>query len=651
MVLTRPSLVDSSPDDRRPDPPVGPAPSWKRPDRFAIAARAFLLAATASLYLIGLGSGGWGNGYYAAAAQAGAESWRAMFFGALDSPGFTTLDKPPAATWVMSLSVRVFGLHPWSVLVPQALMGVAAVALLEATVRRQANAVTGLLAAAVFAVTPVAVRIFRFDDPDALLVLLLVAAAYAWVRAIESNRRRWVVLAGLAIGTAFLAKMAQALLVAPAFVVAFSVCAHGGLRQRLSRVALFGAVSMAAAGWWLVAVTVVPATQRPWVGGTTTNSVLDLALGYNGLGRLSGTRPAGDPTPPVVSGGAGPGRLFQSAMGGQGSWLLHAAMVGAVVLLWRARDRDRRDPRWSSVTLWGPWLFCAGTVISLSRGLIQPYYTLTLSPAIAALASAGAVELWRLRTTPAGRVALAALLAATAAWTDVLLCRVPSWQPWLRNSVPVAAVAIAGILLWPRAMQVSRVARSAAAGSVAVALAGPLAFSVVTAAAMPPDSLAFAGPVEREQLPGPPRQPCGARINESCAVVSRPGSLLWTSSPAPALTSLIARGADRYRWAAATVGANNAVGLQLASRHPVAAVGGYYGTDVGPTLAQFQQMAQSRRVHWFVDFGRFDTWPRTSPSTADRVTEWVRRNFPAQHVGRVAVYDLSRPATASNASR
>src|SRR3954447_16403261 len=272
----------------------GPAPrllvgqpggsQWVRPSLLA------LLLGAAVLYLWGLSANGYANEFYAAAAQAGSQSWKAWFFGSLDAGNSITVDKPPASLWVMGLSVRMFGLSSWALLVPQALMGVGTVALVVAAVRRTIGRPgPALLAGLVMALTPVAVLMFRFDDPDALLTLLLTAAAYAVVRALEGPRAaRWLALAGALVGFAFLAKMLQAFLVLPGFALAYLLFAHGGVRRRLGHLVLAGASMLAAGGWWVAVVQLWPAASRPYIGGSTDNSVVELALGYNGLSRLTG---------------------------------------------------------------------------------------------------------------------------------------------------------------------------------------------------------------------------------------------------------------------------------------------------------------------------------------------------------------------------
>ena len=173
------------------------------------------------LYLWGLGASGWANSFYSAAVQAGTKSWKAFFFGSSDAANFITVDKPPAALWVMELSARIFGVNSWSILVPQALEGVASVAVLYAAVRRSFRPGAALLAGLVLATTPVAALMFRYNNPDALLVLLLTVAAYATVRALERAGTWWLVLAMAAVGTGFITKMLQAFLVLPAIALVY----------------------------------------------------------------------------------------------------------------------------------------------------------------------------------------------------------------------------------------------------------------------------------------------------------------------------------------------------------------------------------------------------------------------------------------------
>ena len=284
-------------EQRAPSEPMPPAehprpdrPRWVRP------ALLTLLAVTAALYLWGLGAAGWANEYYAAAVQAGTQNWKALLFGSIDPGNAITVDKPPAALWVMGLSGRIFGFGTLSMLVPQALMGVASVALVYGAVRRAGGYGAGLLAGAVLALTPVAALMFRFNNPDALLVLLLVVAGYCVTRALDGASTRWVALAGTAVGFAFLAKLLQALLITPALALVVLVAMPGSVRQRLRDLVVGLVAMLVSAGWYLALVSLWPRDSRPYIGGSTDNSLLQLALGYNGLGRVFGGdgNPGGD---------------------------------------------------------------------------------------------------------------------------------------------------------------------------------------------------------------------------------------------------------------------------------------------------------------------------------------------------------------------
>ena len=200
----------------------------------------------------------------------------------------------------MGLSARLFGVNAWAILVPQALEGVATVGVLYLAVRRWFGPAAGLVAGAVVATTPVAALMFRFNNPDAALVLLLTLGAYAAVRAIESGATRWVVLTGVCVGLGFLAKMLQAFLVVPGFGLAFLVAAPGPLWLRVRRLVLAGVALAASAGWWVALVSLWPASSRPYIGGSQDNSLLNLIFGYNGFGRLTGNE-----TGSVGGGGAG----------------------------------------------------------------------------------------------------------------------------------------------------------------------------------------------------------------------------------------------------------------------------------------------------------------------------------------------------------
>ena len=483
-------------------PDAGPA--WARP------ALLVLLAVTAGLYLWDLGASGWANSFYSAAVQAGTRSWKAFFFGSSDSSNFITVDKPPAALWVMEISARIFGLSSWSILVPQALEGVAAVAVLYATVRRWASAGAGLVAAAVMALTPVAALMFRFNNPDALLVLLLCGAAYATTRAIEKGSTRWLIFAFSLVGLGFITKMMQAFLVVPGMAAAYFWAAPYSFWRRVRQLAAAGVAMVLSAGWWVAAVMLTPAADRPYIGGSQDNNLLNLIFGYNGFGRITGNESGS-----VVAGGArgtsgqwgptGLTRLFGSEMGSQISWLLPAALVLLAAVLIATCRQSRTSRTRASMVIWGGWLLVTGLVFSLAQGIIHPYYTVALAPAIGAIIGIGSWFLWARRSALWARVVMGATVAGTSVWGAILLDRVPSWHPWLRTAILVAGWAAGALLIVspylgrvfpePIAGVAGRVARSAVVGVAAMAvLAGPAAYTVATVATPHSGSIPSAGP-------------------------------------------------------------------------------------------------------------------------------------------------------------
>ena len=484
-------------------------PRWARPALFG------LLALTAVLYLWDLTRNGWANDFYAAAVQAGTKSWKAFFFGSFDSSSFITVDKTPASLWVMEISGRIFGFSQWSMLAPQALEGVGSVLLLYAAVKRWFGPPAGLVAGLVLALTPVAALMFRFNNPDALLVLLMTAAAYTLVRALENGRSKWLVLTGVLLGFAFLAKMLQAFLVVPGLAAAYLWAGPPRLVRRIWQTALMGAGIIVGAGWWIVAAELTPAADRPYFGGSTDNNILQLALGYNGLGRLTGNE-TGSIAGNGQGAGQGPGggqgsafggstgllRLFHSEFGGQVSWLLPTALISLAAMVWVSRRAVRTDRTRAAALLWGGWVLVTGLVFSYMNGIIHPYYMVALAPGIGALVGIGATALWQARPGRAARVVAASGILASALWAYVLLDRTPTWLPWLRWVVLVAGVAAAGLVLtgpWLGSVVRSRRGRLALAvvplGLALVAgLAGPAAYALDTAASAHSGAIPTAGP-------------------------------------------------------------------------------------------------------------------------------------------------------------
>ncbi|GAA4921604.1 glycosyltransferase family 39 protein [Actinoplanes utahensis] len=644
--------------------------AWIRPSLYA------LLLLTAVLYLWGLGASGWANAFYSAAVQAGSESWKAFFFGSSDAANSITVDKTPAALWIMALSVRVFGLSSWSILAPQALLGVATTGLLYATVRRGFGPAAGLIAGLVSALTPVAVLMFRFNNPDALLVLSMVAGAYTTVRAVETGATKWIVLTGVLVGFAFLAKQLQALLVVPAFGLAYLVAGPPRIGKRIVQLLLALAAMIASAGWYIAIVDLVPASARPYIGGSQNNSLLELTLGYNGLGRLNGEETGSVGNAASRWGAIGWTRMFDSEQGGQVSWLLPAALILLVAGLVVTARRARTDARRAALIIWGGWLLTTGLIFSFMQGIFHAYYTVALAPAIGAVVGMGAGLLWKRRDNLVAALTLAVAAAVTAWWSYTLLGRSADFLPWLRLPVLIVGLAAAVAL----ALSVRLPARPAlVAGIVAVVagLAGPAAYAVQTASEPHTGSIPSAGPAVaggRGAMPGGGRggpngggfPGGGARPQDGVPPAGGPrdggqrfgqggqdgrgargggmGGLLDAARVSEEVKALLERDADRYTWAAAAIGSQSASGYQLATEQPVMAVGGFNGTDPSPTLARFQQYVADGEIHYFIGGGGFARGGGNGGSDESAwISEWVTANFTPQTVGGTTLYDLTAP--------
>ncbi|MFC9002637.1 mannosyltransferase YkcB-related protein [Streptomyces microflavus] len=478
-------------------------PRWARPALYG------LLLAVALAYFYNLSASGYANSFYSAAVQAGSQSWKALFFGSLDSANAITVDKPPAALWPMALSVRLFGLNSWAILAPQVLMGVATAAVLNTAVRRRFGPVAGLIAVGVFALTPVAALMFRFNNPDALLALLMTVTVWCVLRALEQGRTKWLLWAGAAVGFAFLTKTLQAFLILPPLAVLYAVCAPVPVRKRLGQLALSALTMVVAGGWWVAIVELMPASSRPYVGGSQNNSFLELTFGYNGLGRLNG-----EETGSVGGGGGGGGRgggwgetgigrMFNSEVGGQIAWLLPAALILLVAGLWLTRKAARTDSARAAFLAWGGALVMTAAVFSFMAGIFHQYYTVALAPYIAALVAMGVAVLWEERSAWWPRAVLAGTVVVTVVWAYVLLGRTPEYLPWLRWAVPVGGVVAALGLLVVGRFGGRGLALAVVGLSFAASLAAPTAYTLSTLNSGHQGSIVTAGPSGGGGMGGP----------------------------------------------------------------------------------------------------------------------------------------------------
>ncbi|GAA3289535.1 hypothetical protein GCM10020295_01620 [Streptomyces cinereospinus] len=442
-----------------PGPAGRPLPRWAAP-----AALGGVLVLAAALYGWSLNSLGWGNSYYAAAAESMGRNWSNFLFGAYDPVGVLTVDKPPAALWPQVASTKLFGMHGWATILPQLLEGVAAVLLLHRTVRRWAGEGAALLAALVLTLTPITVAINRDNNPDTLLVLTLVAAAYALTRALQASSAGgraavwWLAGAGFLVGVGFLTKMLAAWMVLPAFTAAWLAGSAGPWLIRVRRLLIAGAVLLVSSLWWVVMVALWPG-ERPYVGGSENGTAWDLVLGYNGLGRVFGADGPGGGggfgAGGFFGGEPGLGRLFNDQVAGQISWLLPLCGMAlcvavAVAVLRRRGSAGSGDPLAASGwILWGTWLVVCGLVFALQEGTFHPYYTTQLAPAVAALTAGLATALVRAHRA-GGRWALpvgTGTVLVTVLWAVTVIRREPDWHGWLAWPVVLAGLGAAALLL------------------------------------------------------------------------------------------------------------------------------------------------------------------------------------------------------------
>ena len=679
-------------------------PRWARPAFLA------MLLVIALAYLWNLSASGYANSFYSAAVQAGSQSWKAFFFGSLDSANAITVDKPPATLWPMALSVRIFGLSSWAILAPQVLMGVATAGVLYAAVRRRFSAAAGLITMAVFALTPVAALMFRFNNPDALLALLMTATVYCVLRAFEGGRTKWLVWAGVAVGVAFLSKTLQAFLILPPLAVLYAVFAPVSVRKRFGQLGLAALATVVSAGWWVAIVELWPASSRPYIGGSQNNSFLELTFGYNGLGRING-----EETGSVGGGGGGGqgggwgetgiGRMFNSEIGGQISWLLPAALILLVAGVRLTRRAKRTDTARAAFLAWGGSLLMTTFVFSFMAGIFHQYYTVALAPSIAALAGMGASVLWEERGRWWAGAVLGVTVAATAVWSYVLLGRTPDYVPWLRWAVLAGGLAAAVGLLFA-----ARLGRALALGAVglglAASLAGPTAYTISTLNTGHQGSIVTAGPSaggmggpgggmgggrppgqgaqqdggqgmpqggqapgngpgnaqgggfpgggtpgQGQQGQGQGRMPGGQQGGMPGGGTGEGGTggggggmggLLDGASVDSEAKTLLKQNADAYTWTAAAIGSQNAASYQLATGDPVMAIGGFNGSDPSPTLAQFKKYVEDGEIHYFVS-GGMGGGGMGGEGSSSRISAWVQENFEEVTVGSATFYDLTRP--------
>ncbi|MDN3027536.1 glycosyltransferase family 39 protein [Streptomyces sp. S.PB5] len=603
------------------------APTRQRPRPWPAYALIAILVLGTVLYGWVLWTDSWGNTYYTAAVKSMSSNFTNFLFGSFDPAGTVTIDKPPLALWPQVVSVKIFGFHQWSVLLPQVVEGVAAIFLLHRAVRMWAGEKAALIAALVFALTPVTVAITRTNNTDTMLVLTLVAAACTITRAIKAlephTRTKWLLFTAFLIGCGFLAKMAAAYIVLPAFFAAYLAGSKAHWRRQVLDLAGAAVVLLASSLWWVAACGLWPG-KKPYVGGSTDGTALDLILGYNGLGRVFGGDGNGTGGAAATGGAGGPGgggpgaggasfggppgagRMFGDAVGGQISWLLPLALIAlafaALLGFRRLRRSDPADPAHrAGWVLWGGWLLVNALVFSNQKGVFHPYYTTLMAPAIGALVGAGTV--WAFQKYQErhglGRFMLPAGVAVTAAWAWVLISRDTSWHGWLRYAVVlVALVAILALVL----RKVPKAGIALGLGAVLLAPAVWSAAGSVSTAGTP--SLPAAGPVEEVM-------PAGWDSGELTAEQRKILSYAKSHSSGAGITL-------------AVEGGSQAAGVYIvATSQSVVGMGGFDGKDPVPSVDQLSTWVREGRLRFVLTGGGM---MNTDAKTLIERTKWIKQN-------------------------
>lgn len=610
---------------------IAPVASPVRHIRWTWMALAAIVVLAAALRFSNLEAVGQANTYYTAAVEAMLQSPSNFFFGAAEPGGSVTVDKPPVGLWLQAMSAAIFGVNGPAVVLPQVIAGVLSVLVLYALVRRHFGESAGLIAALALAVSPVAIATDRNNTMDSALVLMLLLSAWAFVRATDSGRLRWLILAGVLAGVAFNIKMLQAYLPLPAFFALYLFGVRTGWRRRIGRLFVAGGVMLAVSLSWAVVTQLTPAELRPYMGGSQTNNVFELIVGYNGIERLlgAGSGQGGPRMPPLPAGasaqdgnalpGAGgpisggmpanevgqPGvlRLFSQPLDNEIAWLLPFALLSVVVIAVSARLRLPLASRHQGLVLWGGWLLI-GVVFFSAAGFFHAYYMIMLAIPVAALTGAGAAALWAgLRRWPrAGAIALLVAAGLTAAWQLVIAGRyltVVSWQPLV-----LAVFAAGAIVLLTGLVRRGRVLAAAGFALVVAAMAiTPLVWSARTNGDSSNGALpaAYAGDVRQGFGGGGPQFAAGGPSGMP------PGNPLFNpmdgEQDQTALIAYLESKAPEDGYLVAVPSAQVGSTIVLASERAVLYIGGFNGSDPVATPESLQALVDAGKLRYVLDQG------------------------------------------------
>ena len=620
--------IQSHPKDQPIEHPTGAwSPLWQRITLGAV------MLISVFMEFFQLGQNGFANPFYAAGVRSMLDSWHNFFFVSYDPGGFVSIDKPAFGFWLQTISAKIFGFTAFSVYLPEALATVFSVLILYHLVRRHFGVTAGLLAALALAITPLSVITGRNNTIDSTLVLSVIVGAWAVLKATETGKLRWLLLCAVAIGVGYNIKMTEVFLVVPAFGLLYLLAAPKKIWTRIWHLAVALLVMLVIALSWSVVVDLTPASQRPYVGSSSDNSEISLAIGYNGIQRLLGmgggpqmnmpsqaangsntskrsasSTPQGLPSSGGNSSGtnggisgslsqgtgtAGPFRLFSAPLGGQIVWLLPFALLGMLALAWQRRLRFREDREQMSLVLWGTWLLTTVVFFSVAS-FFHEYYLTIMAPAIAALFGIGVVVMWNDYRRVGWRGWLLPIaLVVTAVEQIYIISSNSAWGTWL---IPVIAIAcflsallLVAVRLFPRVTtRFTTDERRTRLSLQSVVVLGLIGLMITSAVWSIIPVLQNTG---GDPIAGP------STVGSTTTGGSASTGPMSTNTK---LISYLEAHQGNTKYLLAVTGSIDADSIILAANKPVMAMGGFNGSDPILTTARLKALIANGTVRYFL---------------------------------------------------